>query len=87
MWVNNRLYFGGDRFFLMEQALGNAAAQPHRLLSKPLANITKAKLTIYFDFSSPWSYIGFKQVRTLYFLSCYIFCYDFIFFIIFHPGN
>ena len=66
MWVDNRLYFGGDRFFLMEQGLGNVTAEPQRLLSKPLPNISKAKLTIYFDFSSPWSYVGFKQVSIPY---------------------
>ena len=49
MWVDERLYFGGDRLFMMEHALGNLDAEPHRLLKKPLPGVTKAKLTIYFD--------------------------------------
>merc|ERR1719317_702283 len=62
MWVDNQLFFGGDRLFFVEHALGNAATEPHRLLGKPLPGVTKAKLTIYFDFSSPWAYVGFKQI-------------------------
>ena len=66
MWVNRRLYFGGDRIFFVERDLGSLNAKPFRLLTKPLENHKKAKLTFYFDFSSPWSYLGFKQV--VYFL-------------------
>ncbi|XP_057300975.1 uncharacterized protein LOC130635615 isoform X2 [Hydractinia symbiolongicarpus] len=63
MWVNNRLYFGSDRLFMVENELGNKAAKPHRLLLK--SNVEKAKLTVFLDFSSPWTYLAMKQIPAL----------------------
>jgi len=64
-WVNNRMYFGGDRLFMVERALGNTSCTPHRLFTKPSKLNTSAKLTVYFDFSSPWAYLGIKQLPRL----------------------
>ena len=62
MWVNNRLYFGGDRLFLVEREFG-LNSQPHRILQAPICNVMKkVKLTFYLDFGSPWTFLGFKQV-------------------------
>ena len=45
-----------DRFFLVEQELGVVGACPPRLLA-PLGS-GAANLSFYFDYSSPWSYLG-----------------------------
>ena len=62
IWVNERLYFGADRLFFVEQELGNATASPHRLLQTPVEKNSSKKLTFYFDFSSPWTFLGYTQV-------------------------
>ncbi|XP_065645080.1 uncharacterized protein LOC100199445 isoform X2 [Hydra vulgaris] len=65
MWVNNRLFFGGDRLFLVEREFG-LKSEPHRVLHKPVCDVTKkAKLTFYLDFGSPWTFLGFKQLNSL----------------------
>ena len=64
-WVNDHLYFGVDHLHFVERALGNTSAAPPRFHPAP-AQPRKAKLTIYHDFSSPWSYIGSTQVGNLY---------------------
>ena len=63
-WVNDRLYYGVDHLHFVERALGNTSAAPPRFHPAP-AEPRKAKLTIYHDFSSPWSYIGSTQVGNL----------------------
>lgn len=63
-WVNDRLYYGVDHLHFVERALGNALATPPRFHPAP-AQPRKAKLTIYHDFSSPWSYIGSTQISKL----------------------
>lgn len=62
MWVNNRLHFGTDRLFFVEHELGNVNAKPHQLLKAASQPNLKKKLKFYFDFSSPWTYLGYKQV-------------------------
>ena len=59
--VNDHLYYGTDRLHLVERALGNTMALPLRLVYPP-PRPSKAKLTIYHDFASPWSYVGARQV-------------------------
>lgn len=63
-WVNGRLFFGMDRLHLVEQSLGNKDAQPLRLVGVPddAAQRPPQKLTVYFDFSSPWTFLGVSQV-------------------------
>ena len=61
-WVNNRLFYGVDHLHFVERALGNASAALPRFYPVP-AEPRKAKLTIYHDVASPWSYIGSTQVH------------------------
>ena len=68
IWVNNRLHFGTDRLFFVEHELGNANAKPHQLLKAPTQPNMKKKLKFYFDFSSPWTYLGYKQVNYFFLL-------------------
>ena len=63
-WVNDELFFGVDHLHFVERALGNESAAPQRFHPNP-SEARKAKLTIYHDFSSPWSYIGSTQVSLL----------------------
>lgn len=63
-WVNNELFFGVDHLHFVERALGNKSAAPPRFHPNP-TEPRKAKLTIYHDFSSPWSYIGSTQIAKL----------------------
>ena len=63
-WDNNELFFGVDHLHFVERALGNKSAAPPRFHPNP-TEPRKAKLTIYHDFSSPWSYIGSTQVMLL----------------------
>ncbi|KAJ7392756.1 hypothetical protein OS493_010411 [Desmophyllum pertusum] len=63
-WVNDELFFGADHLHFVERALGNKSAAPARFHPTP-SEPTKAKLTIYHDFSSPWSYIGSTQIPKL----------------------
>ena len=68
-WVNDELFFGVDHLHFVERALGNESAAPQRFHPNP-AEPRKAKLTIYHDFSSPWSYIGSTQVFQIYLVNC-----------------
>jgi 2-hydroxychromene-2-carboxylate isomerase len=54
--LNNRLYFGGDRLPLIQQELG---------ITCPTYDWSQAKKTIeyFFDFSSPYSFLGFLEVE------------------------
>ena len=63
-WVNNELFFGVDHLHFVERALGNKSAVLPRFYPAP-AEPRKAKMTIYHDFSSPWSYIGSTQVTVI----------------------
>eukprot|EP00118_Oscarella_pearsei_P012456 m.92105 g.92105 ORF g.92105 m.92105 type:complete len:433 (+) comp36712_c0_seq26:1978-3276(+) len=64
-WVNNRLYWGVDRMHFVEQALGNEKAEPLRLAFPSDGDSSKLKghLTFYYDFSSPWSYLGSQKIE------------------------
>jgi 2-hydroxychromene-2-carboxylate isomerase len=53
--LNNRLYFGGDRLLLIEKDLGLT-------LPKSVWPVG-SQLDFYFDFSSPYSYLGFAEVK------------------------
>ena len=59
--MNDELFFGVDHLHFVERALGNKTAAPVRFHPTP-AEPRKAKLSIYHDFCSPWSYIGSTQV-------------------------
>ncbi|XP_078380491.1 uncharacterized protein LOC144663421 [Oculina patagonica] len=63
-WVNDELFFGVDHLHFVERALGNKTAALARFHPTP-AEPRKAKLTIYHDFASPWSYIGSTQIPNL----------------------
>ncbi|XP_068686388.1 uncharacterized protein [Montipora foliosa] len=63
-WANDRLFYGVDHLHFVERALGNSSAVLPRFHPPP-AQPRKAKLTIYHDFSSPWSYIGSTQIPKL----------------------
>jgi 2-hydroxychromene-2-carboxylate isomerase len=62
-YVNGRLYWGTDRMFFVERALGRKEAGPERLATPPPTGA--AKLSFYFDYSSPWAYIGFMRLCSL----------------------
>ena len=49
--------------FFVERALGLREAAPERLTTPPAAG--SARLTFYFDYSSPWAYIGFMKLDSL----------------------
>ena len=49
--------------FFVERALGRVEAAPERLLFPPSHGA--GKLSFYFDFSSPWSYVGFMRLTSL----------------------
>ena len=49
--------------FMVERTLGLPSAAPERLLASPAQGA--AKLTIFFDFSSPWSYLGAARLPQL----------------------
>ena len=49
--------------FLVERYLGNLKAHPHRLATIPSPN--PKRLTFFFDYSSPFSYLACVQVDRL----------------------
>ncbi|KJE93596.1 DSBA oxidoreductase [Capsaspora owczarzaki ATCC 30864] len=65
-WVNDRLFWGADRLTFVERALGNANAHPLRLRLPSPSSPKRVTLTVFHDFSSPWSYLGSRVLdRTL----------------------
>lgn len=58
------MIYGFDRLFMVEKFLGREGAIPFRLKEAHTTPITK-KLTFYYDFSSPWSFIGNQRLRLL----------------------
>lgn len=62
--MNDRLYWGVDRMCLVESAVSGQHAPMHRLAQVPpdAAQRPEQTLTIYFDFSSPWTFLGVSQV-------------------------
>ena len=63
--MNNELYYGGDRLFLVERALGVRDAEPKRLCLPLKAHHSSARLSFYFDYSSPWSFLGFMRLQRM----------------------
>ena len=62
-YVNGRLFWGTDRMFFVERALGLHKAVPERLTTPPAAG--RARLAFFFDYSSPWAYVGFMRLDSL----------------------
>lgn len=62
LYVNDRLFYGTDRLFFVERALG-IDAHPERLMLPPASG--SATLTFFFDYSSPWSFLGFERLEEL----------------------
>ncbi len=60
-WVDGELYWGQDRMDFVERALGGA---PRPLVeTRPMAK--PHTLDVYFDFASPFSYLGVSQIPAL----------------------
>jgi len=57
--VGDRLFWGTDRLFLVDRALGLDGHQER--LQTPPTRGTK-KLTFFFDYSSPWSYVAMERL-------------------------
>lgn len=62
-FAGDKLFYGTDRMFLVERYLGNLESHPHRLATIP--SPSSRRLTFYFDYSSPFSYLGCVQVDRL----------------------
>ena len=58
--LNGRLWWGQDRMHLVEQALGGSP----QYMPSPATHHTK-KISIFHDFSSPYSYLAASQMRRL----------------------
>ena len=50
--------------FFVERALGMRGVAPERLTTPPSSG-GAAKLSFYFDYSSPWAYVGFMRLGSL----------------------
>jgi len=61
-WVNEKLYFGCDRFHFVQRELGVKDAEPHRLLTTPKDPMKKRKLKIFHDFASPWCFVAHRHL-------------------------
>ncbi|KAJ7535596.1 hypothetical protein O6H91_12G039600 [Diphasiastrum complanatum] len=59
--VDGQFYWGQDRLFLAERALGRHDAKPRRNMRPPY-NHRPHTLVYYHDFSSPWSFLAYQQV-------------------------
>jgi 2-hydroxychromene-2-carboxylate isomerase len=57
-WVNEKLIWGSDRLHFVEYELGNKMAKQLRVQHQP-------KLTFYFDFASPYSYLAWTQIERI----------------------
>ncbi|KAJ3109828.1 hypothetical protein HDU97_000058 [Phlyctochytrium planicorne] len=62
--VNNKLFWGQDRLHFVASELAGIKVPQHRL--KPISPLTSPRtIKFFWDVSSPWSYIGWTQVRRL----------------------
>lgn len=61
-YVGEEFYWGTDRLFFVERALG-LDSHPERLVSPPEHGITT--LTFFFDFSSPWSFLAVERLKSV----------------------
>lgn len=50
--------------FLVQRALGHLDSEPERLVPSPLQPAS-AKLTFFFDYASPWSYLASERLEQL----------------------
>ena len=62
-----RMVFGSDSLFFIERFLGRKGAMPFRVMNDNNHNHRKQtkKLTFYYDFSSPWSFIANQRLILL----------------------
>ncbi|KAJ3327229.1 hypothetical protein HDU93_002073, partial [Gonapodya sp. JEL0774] len=66
-----RMFCGADRLHFMESAVRALNESKIDLIPAPLPRIrqgpleNKRKLTFWFDFSSPWTYLGWTQLRRI----------------------
>jgi 2-hydroxychromene-2-carboxylate isomerase len=60
--AQDKLFFGVDRMFLAERYLGNKDAHPPRHALTP---VPKKSLKFYFDYSSPYSYLGAVRLEQI----------------------
>ena len=51
--------------FFVERYLGVGDAAPERLVPAPSQPSSSAKLTFYFDYASPWSYLATLRMEEL----------------------
>lgn len=59
-----RLFFGQDRFHFVIGALKNNIVKLPRLIPEGPLQV-KRKLRFFFDFSSPWTFIGYTQLARM----------------------
>lgn len=59
-YVEGKLYWGTDRIFFVERALG-FNNHPERIVSPPRQGTSS--LTFFFDFSSPWSFLAMERLE------------------------
>jgi len=58
-WVDDQLFWGGDRLHFVDRALGNPRAALPRICPPPPGGVVaRRRLTVYHDFSSPWRYVS-----------------------------
>ena len=62
--VNDELFWGLDRLHFVAGALGFPASPPRKQISLlPHRKNTEIHVKFYFDFSSPWSFLGSTQIE------------------------
>lgn len=61
-YVTGQLFWGIDRIFFVERALG-FNSHPERIVSPPRQGTSK--LTFFFDFSSPWSFLAMERLNDI----------------------
>lgn len=61
-FVGEKLYWGTDRMFFVERALG-LNRHPERITSPPKQGA--ASLTFFFDISSPWSFLAMERLNDI----------------------
>jgi len=63
--LNDTMFFGGDRLHFVEQALGSKNVTLPRLCNSRPLTLLRQKFRFFFDFSSPWSFLGWTQLHRL----------------------
>lgn len=62
-WIKERLFWGCDRMHFVARAAGSITIHPKRLQILPKDSNRKVNVKFFFDFSSPWSYLGSTQIQ------------------------